>query len=109
MVLCGGQTAGDVACQVGDARSHGSSERMPVAFRADAGFAGFGIQAAKDIVTDLRGPCGFFLHKNGLHETAELDKFDVTSYSSQVVAGTMHRVTVRREGSAAEPGSPFHH
>ena len=61
-------------------------------------------QAAKDITTDLRGPCGFFLHNNGLHDTTELAKFEITEYSSQVVAGTMHRVTVRGSDLIMMPG-----
>jgi hypothetical protein len=61
-------------------------------------------QSAKDISTDLRGPCGFFLHNNGLHDTTELAKFEITEYSSQVVAGTMHRVTVRGSDLIMMPG-----
>merc|ERR1712216_312124 len=65
MAMCGGVSGGDASCQ-----------------------------AAQDIATELRGPVGFFLNNNGLNEGQDLAKFDILEYSSQVVAGTMHLVTV---------------
>ena len=52
-------------------------------------------QDAQDIAAELRGGCGFFLHNNGKVTSEELSKFEIIEYSSQVVAGKIHRVTVR--------------
>lgn len=50
--------------------------------------------AVQDIEAQLSGGIAFFLKTNGLHRPDTLKRFNVVEYSSQVVAGTMHRLTV---------------
>merc|ERR1712032_1079143 len=64
-MMCGGVSGGDANCQ-----------------------------AAQDIASEMRSGVGFFLNNNGLNDGQELAKFEIIEYSSQVVAGTMHHVTV---------------
>jgi len=50
--------------------------------------------SVQDIQNQLSGGIAFFLKNNGLHNSTTLAAFNVVEYSSQVVAGTMHRLTV---------------
>merc|ERR1712086_528762 len=51
-------------------------------------------QAVRDITKELRAGVGFFLNNNRLHEGEVLRLFEIVQYSTQVVAGTIHNLTV---------------
>ena len=51
-------------------------------------------QAVRDIKKELRAGVGFFLNNNRLHNGEMLRLFEIVQYSTQVVAGTIHNLTV---------------